>query len=375
MIHYFLNLGVVLGLVFVTLPILAQDAKPAAAPAVKGVPAGKSGGRPALSVNLVQPQNRDLPLRLVANGSVAAWQEAILGAEVNGLRLSEVRAQVGDAVKRGQVLAVLSSETVEAELAQARAQVLEAEATRADARANAERAQSIAGSGALSAQQVAQYQTADKTAQARLELARAQLAVQQLRLKHTRITASDDGIVSARMANVGAVVQQGQELFRLIRKGRVEWRGEVTATEVGKLRAGLPVTVSANGAASLQGTLRVVGPTVDVVSRNALVYVDLPDGMKQGLKPGMFARGEFVLGASGGLTVPQATVVVRDGFSYVFRAGAVQDGVATVSRIKVDIGRRIEDHIEILSGIDAKDRLVASGVAFLSDGDSVKVVK
>ena len=264
----------------------AQDKAPAAAqPAARSASAPvKPGTKAALTVTLVQPQAREVPLRLAANGSVAAWQEAILGTEVNGLRLSEVRAQVGDTVKRGQVLAVFAAETVEAEVAQARASVAEAEATQAEARANAERAQSIAASGALSAQQVAQYATAEKTAQARLESARAQLAAQRLRLAHTKLVASDDGIISARSATVGAVVPQGQELFRLIRKGRLEWRGEVTATELGKLKPGLAVAISATGVGSVEGRLRMVGPTVDAVTRNALVYVDLPDAMAQGLQ-------------------------------------------------------------------------------------------
>ena len=331
--------------------------------------------KPALTVTLVQPQTRAVPLRLSANGSVAAWQEAILGAEANGLRLKEVRAQVGDVVKSGQVLAIFAAETVEAELAQARAQVAEAEATLAEARANAERAQSIAASGALSAQQVAQYATAEKTAQARLELARAQQAAQQLRLAHTRVIASDEGIVSARNATVGAVVPQGQELFRLIRKSRLEWRGEVTAGEISKLKSGMGVTVAATGVGSIEGRVRVIAPTVDAATRNALVYVDLPEAVKRGFKPGMFARGEFGLGESSGLTVPQDAVVMRDGFAYVYRTGPIQDGQAKVTRLKVELGQRVEGVVEVVKGLAAADRVVASGVAFLADGDTVKVVK
>jgi RND family efflux transporter MFP subunit len=354
------------------LPATAQDkaADKSAAPAKSGAAAIK----PALTVTLVQGARAEVPVQLAANGSVAAWQEAILGAEVNGLRLAEVRAQVGDAVRRGQVLAVFAAETTEAEVAQAKASVAEAEATMAEAKANAERAQSVAASGALSAQQIAQYATAEKTAQARLELARAQLVTQQLRLRYTKVTASDDGIISARSATVGAVVPQGQELFRLIRKGRLEWRGEVTATELGRLKAGLPVAISAAGVGRVEGRLRMVGPTVDAATRNALVYVDLPDAAKQGFKPGMFARGEFGLGSSSALTVPQESVVLRDGFAYVFRAGPVQDGQAKVARVKVETGRRVDNRVEVLSGIALSDRIVGSGVAFLADGDTVKVV-
>lgn len=358
--------------------LLAQDksASSATAPATPANAAAdtKSAGKPALTVALVQAQSRDVPMTLAANGSVAAWQEAILGSEVNGLRLKEVSAQVGDRVKRGQVLAMFAAESVEAEVAQSRAAVAEAEATLAEARANAERAQSIAASGALSTQQVAQYTTAEKTAQARLDSARAQLAVQQLRLNHTRVVASDEGIISARTATQGAVVPQGQELFRLIRKGRLEWRGEVTATELDRLKVGQTVAVTAGGGGAIQGRLRMIGPTVDVTTRNALVYVDLPDAMRKGFRPGMFARGEFGLGSSSALTVPQDAVVLRDGFSYVFRA-TVSGNDTRVARVKVDTGRRVEDRVEILRGLNPNDRIVASGVAFLADGDLVKVSK
>ena len=118
----------------------------------------------------------------------------------------------------------------------------------------------------------------------------------------------------------------------------------------------------------------MIGPTVDVATRNALVYVDLPDAMRKGFRPGMFARGEFGLGSSSALTVPQDAVVLRDGFSYVFRA-TVAGSDTRVARVKVDTGRRVEDRVEILRGLAPNDRIVASGVAFLADGDLVKVSK
>ena len=78
------------------------------------------------------------------------------------------------------------------------------------------------------AQQIAQFFTAEKTAQARLDAARSRIRAEELRLSHTKVLASDTGVISARAATLGAVVQPGQELFRLIRQGRLEWRGEIT---------------------------------------------------------------------------------------------------------------------------------------------------
>ena len=360
------------------------DAAPPGAPpsaattphaATPGTAAGAPAPRPALSVTLTRAERAQWPLRMSANGSIAAWQEAIIGAEIGGLRLTEVRAAVGDVVRRGQVLAVLSAETLEAEQAQVRAALAEAEATLADARANAERAQQVAGTGALSVQQIAQYQTAEKTAQARLQSVRAQLAAVQLRLRFTRVLASDDGVISARAATLGAVVAPGQELFRLIRRNRLEWRAEVTASELGRLKPGTPVLVTAEGAGTAAGTVRVLGPPVDPQRRTALVYVALPDAARRGLRPGMFARGEFGLGEQAALSLPQEAVALRDGFAYVFRVAPTEGDQARVSRVKVQLGRRAENRVEIVSGLKADDTVVAAGAAFLADGDVVRVVR
>jgi RND family efflux transporter MFP subunit len=308
-----------------------------------------------------------VPLRLAANGNVAAWQEASIGAEINGLRLTDVRVNIGDVVKAGQVLATFSAETVQADVAQMRASLLEAQANAAEAAANAERARSLQTTGALSQQQIQQYTTAEKTAQARVEAARATLNAQQLRLKYTQVVAPDSGIISARTATVGAVVGAGTELFRMVRKGRLEWRAEVTSTELRRIQPGAKVSVTAVSGAAAEGTVRMIAPTVDPQTRNALVYVDLPDNTD--FRAGMFARGEFALGQSEALTVPQEALVVRDGFSYVFVVGAEQ----RVQMRKVQTGRRVADRVEVLSGLDANASVAVRGAGFLNDGDLVRV--
>ena len=173
--------------------------------------------RPALTVQTAPPQRTAMAQRLAANGNVAAWQEASIGAESNGLRLTEVRVNVGDSVKAGQVLATFAAEMVQADVAQARASLLEAKAHAAEAASNAERARTLQASGALSAQQIEQYTTAAQAAQARVEAAQALLQAQQLRLQHTQVRAPDHGVISARSATVGAVVGAGTELFRMVR--------------------------------------------------------------------------------------------------------------------------------------------------------------
>lgn len=334
-----------------------------------------STARPALTVSVVNPQWVSTPATIRANGNIAAWQEASIGSQVGGLRVADVRVNVGDIVKRDQVLAMFATDTVLADLAVQKAQEAEALAALAEAQANAGRARSLKNSGALSAQQISQYLTAEQTAKARLEAVRAQVQVQNLRLKFAEVRAPDDGVISARQVSVGAVVPIGTELFKMVRQRRLEWRADVVSEELSRIQVGMPVRVRpaslSKDAAPLIGKVRVIGPTVDIQARTAVVYVDLPsiDADTPVVRAGMFATGEFELGDTRVLTLPQESVVMRDGFSYVFK---VRDA-ARVSQVRVEIGRRLGARVEILKGVVEGEVIAESGAGFLNNDDVVAI--
>lgn len=325
--------------------------------------------KPSLTVTVTTPQTASLAQKISANGSLAAWQEAIIGAEANGLKITEVRVNVGDRVQRGDVLATLQADTLRAELAQAEALLAEATASAQEAKAQSDRARSLQQQGFFSNAQLSQTLAADASAQARVQSARAMVQLQTVRLSQTQVRAPDAGVISARMATVGSVVGAGTELFRLIRQGRIEWRAEVTAAEIGRIQVGAPVQIKAASGQQLQGKVRMVAPSVDAQTRNAIVYVDLPAATGSA-RAGMYAQGEIALGQSQALTVPQSALVVRDGFSYVYTVGTDQK----VSQLKVQTGRQSGDRVEVTSGLKADARVVASGGAFLNQGDTVRVV-
>jgi RND family efflux transporter MFP subunit len=331
--------------------------------------ASAPAGRPALTVTVTTPQRLDWPLRLSGSGSIAAWQEVVVASEVGGWRLVEVAAQVGDKVQRGQLLARLSTDMINTEMSQTRASLAEAKALLAEATANADRARELRPTGVYSLQQTQQILTAEETAKARVASFEARLKSDQFRLAQTRIVAPDDGVISARNALEGAVAQPGQELFRLIRRGRLEWRAELGAADLSRVKPGMPVTLATPSGQAVKGTVRVVAPTVDPTTRNGQVLIDLQAGSDA--RPGMFARGEIDVGQAGGWTLPQTAVMLRDGFSHVMRVGPD----ARVSLAKVTLGRRNGDRIEIAGGLPNDARVVASGGAFLADGDLVKIVE
>jgi HlyD family secretion protein len=333
----------------------------------------------ALTVTTVQPARNMMHQSIAANGSIAPWQEALIGAEVNGLQLNQVLVNVGDTVKRGQVLAEFSAATTEADIAQANANVAEAKANAIEAAGNASRARSIQDTGALSTQQIEQLMALEASTKARVAAAEATLHSYQIKLKQTKVLAPDNGVISARAATVGAVASAGQELFRLIRQGRLEWRADLTSSDISAIKQGMATDLTMPDGSKVEGKVRMVSPMVDAQTRNAMVYVDLPNTTLPSsgqIKAGMFARGNFDLGEKEVITLPATALILRDGFAYVMQIdGQSVTKEMRVKQLKVQAGSRVGDKVEILGLEDAMNsEFVATGGAFLSDGDIVSIV-
>ncbi|MEQ1915777.1 MAG: efflux RND transporter periplasmic adaptor subunit, partial [Gallionella sp.] len=237
-----------------------------------------------------------------------------------------------------------------------------------EAEANAKRALSIKDSGVMSAQEMQQFANAAAIAKAQKQAAAARLQSARLKVRYTHIVAPDDGLISARNATLGSVSQPGTEMFRMIRQGKLEWRAELTAAQVQLIRVGQKVRVHDGIEDTAQGVVTRIAPALDVVTRSGYAYIALSGA--QSLRAGMFAEGEFELGKRNALTVPQGAVVIRDGYSYVYKVG--KDG--RVEQMKIETGRRADDRIEVVRGLTADAQVVASGAGFLSDGDLVNVV-
>ena len=321
----------------------------------------------ALTVEIVKPQSREWAQSIPANGWLAAWREAVISAEAS-LKITEVKVEVGSVVRKGDVLVQLEQKSVLADVRKQEAAVATAEANLAQARANADRARKVKGSGALSEQQANEYLFTEKTAEAALESERASLESQKIKLEQTTIRAVDDGVISSSSASLGAVVSSGTELFRLIRQRKVEWQAEVAAQYSDKMRPGLKARIGAPDGTRINGTVRLVAPTVNKETGRVIVYVELPADDRA--KAGFNVSGAIELSATPALTVPESALVFDDGMSYVFTA----DAGSRVSRVKVAVGRRAEGQVEILSGLEAGASVVSSGGAFLSNGATVDIV-
>lgn len=322
----------------------------------------------ALSAELVSATTETWPDRMTASGEVAAWQEASIGTEVGGLRLDEVLVNVGDTVRKGQLLARYNEDLLRADLARFDAMLAEAEARELQARGDVERAERMKGSGVFSQQALQGLHTQAAAAAAAVTSAKAQRDAQALKLRYARVLSPDDGVISARIATVGAVSMVGGELFRLIKQNRLEWRAEIPAAALARLAPGVTASLQRPDGSVIEGRLRQLSPMVDTGTRNGLAYVDLPAG--SGLAAGMYLSGQFLLPGRAALTLPSSAVVLRDGNSYLIKV----DAQNRAQELKVQTGRRHQQAIEILTALDPADRFIKSGGAMLSVGDLVKVV-
>lgn len=327
------------------------------------------GNKAAVGVNAIIPQQKLWPVQLAASGSIVAWHEAIICAETGGLRITALYVDVGSWVKSGQVLAELARDSVQAEVRRYEAALASAKASLAQAEANADRARLVRSSGAVSEQQINEYLASEKTARANVDLAKAQLAVQNVTLSQTRVVAVDDGLITSRSAVLGKVVSSGTELFRLLRQGRLEWQAEVDAKQLAMIAPGEKANVKLPTGKVLQGSVRLVAPTLSTTTSRANIFVSLPKD--SGANAGMFAGGFIETGQKNVLTVPESAIVLRDGRSYIFEIG---EGNKVIRRT-VNTGLHRDGLVEITGGINTQAKFVGSGGAFLADGDLVNVIE
>lgn len=345
--------------------------------ACSGKPPPENRQEPSLAVTTIEPLERAIDQTLTVSGSVGAWQEMSLGVELSGVRAAEVLVEVGDRVRGGQPLLLLDRRTLEVQARQADAGLAQARANLELARANLARGERLVAEGLISSSDADELRAKLISAEAQLATAEADREAARLRLEFATLRAPDDGVISARLVQPGQVVNAGTELLRMIRQGRLEWRAELTESDLARVREGTVVELTGPQGEQVAGRVRAVAPAVDPTTRTGLLYADLPE--PGNLRAGMFAQGRVLLGEVPATVLPRDAIVFRDGIPYVFvaRKGApAEDGsvLFTVEQRRIAIGLQQADLTEVRSGLEAGDRVVVRGAGFLSDGDLVREV-
>lgn len=326
----------------------------------------------AMAVTVALVRMREIARGVTVSGEVAAVEEMQLGVELSGLRVTELLVDVGEPVRRGQVLLRLDYRVLNSDLAQAEAALREAEAGAALARANLTRGQNLAEARYISASQLDELRAARTQSEARTGTARAMRDGAVLRRSFAELRAPADGILSKRLVQPGQVVMAGGELMRLIKDGRLEWRAELPVAQLASVAPGNRVELRTATGTLVEGRVRSVSPGVDPATRTGTVFVDL--SKPQGLVSGAYLEGRIDTGTAQVASVPAAAVVLRDGFPTLFVVG--RDSVAQAKRVRTGVktGERSTQEIELLDGPKPGEQVIVRGAGFVADGDRVRVV-
>ncbi len=321
-----------------------------------------------MAVSVVPVVTRQLASGISVTGPVSAVEEMQLGVELGGLRVTALNVDVGEAVRRGDVLLTLDHRVLDSDLAQADAGLREAEAGAALARTHLARGQGLAAGQYISAMQLDELRAARTQSEARVGTARAARDASALRRSFADLRAPAGGIISKRLVQPGQVVAAGSELMRLIKDGRLEWRAELPAAQLGEVSPGDRIELHTRAGSRVDGSVRAVTPGVDSDTRTGTVFADLPQ--PGDLQPGTYLEGRISTGISAVPAVPTAAVVLRDGFPVVFTV----DAQRVAHMVRIEQGGRDAGFVEVRSGVKPGDQVVAQGAGFLADGDKVRIV-
>jgi RND family efflux transporter MFP subunit len=329
--------------------------------------AAKKGGEAAPSVSVIVPGRQQVARTISATGQLAARYDMPVGVPGEGGQIVRVLVEAGQWVGAGQTLAVIDRSVQAQEAQQLAAQI---EVARADARLaqqELDRAQALVARGFVSKADVQRRTAARDAANARVRVAQANLGQSRARIGRLDIRAPAAGLVLDRNVEPGQVVGAGSgALFRIARGGQMEMLARLPESDLARLSAGVPATVTPVGSArTYQGQVWQVSPIIDPQTRQGEARIAVPYDRE--LRPGGFASANIRAGAVDAPLLPESAVQSDDKGNFVY---IVDDKNQTVRR-DVQVGEVTDAGIAIVAGLQGNERVVQSAGAFLNPGQKV----
>jgi HlyD family secretion protein len=350
------------------------------------------------TISVIAAEKRQIVETLDVSGNFVAREEIMVQPEIDGAAIVEILVDEGDNVKKGQVLARLSSSQIDIQLAQtdanlarsdaaiaqAGAQIQQMQAMVDQAKADLNRTSKLRKSGISTQEQFDQRQAALNSYMAQLESAKQAVVVAQadrkqiqaqrkeleLRLARTEIKAPADGFVSRRMARLGSIAAMSQEaMFRIIESGDIELQADVAESDLPRLKTGQPVSISVAGSKErVDGIVRLISPVVNTTTRLGSVRVSLAKGVRVPL--GSFGRGMVEIARSQGVSLPLSAVT--------FKADAAVTQVVKDNKVEtraIKTGLINDEFVEVSEGLIDGEWVVARAGTFVRNGDLITPVK
>ena len=324
----------------------------------------------ARSVTVVRLESRPITGALAASGDLVPREEAAVLPEVTGYRVSQVLADVGQTVAKGQVLVRLDPSLIESQIAQQQAQLAQAEAQAAQAEDQAKRVSGLDDQGVLSQEQIAQRRFQARAARATARAQAAALADLRTRASKLQVTAPVGGLVLEKTVRPGDLSAAGSTpWFRIARDSQIELQAQLSEDDLARVRPGQRADVTLPSGETVSGSVRLISPQIDPKTKLGFVRLTLP--VRPDVRAGGFARAVFTEAAGVALSVPERAVRYdADGASVM-----VLQPNNRVKRVLVKTGMRGSGLVQILEGPSAGSRIVASAASFLLDGDLVRPIE
>lgn len=285
-------------------------------------------------------------------GTVRARTRAAIEAKVSG-RIARLLAVPGAAVESGAVLAELDLQEMQARVEQARALLQQADREMA-------RIKTLLTQGAVT-------QAEFDAVESRQRVARATVNEAETLMSYAKVTAPFSGVVTRKLADEGSLAAPGRPIFEMEDPASLRFEADVPVTLVERVTMGdrLQVTVASVNQ-PMEGVVSEIEPSADPASRTFRIRLDLP--LKSGARAGLFGRVGIPAGESAVLTVPTNAVVVKGQLEQVF---VVNQDRAELRLVRT--GKRLGGDVEVLSGVEAGEKVVTEGAKGLVDGQKVAV--
>jgi HlyD family secretion protein len=321
----------------------------------------------ARAVRVARVEPRAIQGALAATGDLTPREEAAVLPEVTGYRVAEVLTDVGQFVKKGQVLVRLDPTLIQAQVAQAEAQVAQAQAQAEQAEAQAARVRGLDDEGVLSKEQIEQRRFQARAARATAHAQEAALRDLRTRATKLAVTAPVAGLVLEKTVRPGDLSAGGATpWFRLARDGQVELQAQLAEDDLAHIRPGQHAQVSLPSGAVVDGVVRLVSPQVDPQTKLGFVRVTLP--VRPDVRSGGFARAVFLAVSGLAPAAPDTAISYdADGASVM-----VVEPNNRLKRVLVQTGQRGGGWVQLIKGPPVGARIVRSAGALMLEGDVVR---
>ena len=322
----------------------AEPPQPAAAP------------RGELEATVVEV--RDVALTYTAEAVVEAVRQSTVSAQIAG-RIVELRFDVGDFVKKGEVIARIDERAATQALAASEAQVRQAEAALRNARAEFERSKQLVAQKFLSQAALDRAESEYKAAQARVTALLAGAGQAQTERSFATIVAPYSGLVSERHVELGEMATPGKPLMTGFDPGTLRVTATVPQAQVAAIQAGAKARVEVPSSAKwVEATQLTVIPSADPRTHTTQVRLGLPADVR-GIYPGIYARAHFVTGRAAALLVPRVAVLQRSELTAVYVIP--ESGAPQLRQIRLGTAGH-ERAVEVLAGLRAGERVAIDPV-------------